>query len=72
MEVSGQLHNPAALLPEKEHLVPIAERLGRLPSRSGRADEENPGRPTRNRHSTDWAIPTPKRGDFTINVTGWF
>jgi len=28
MEVSGQLHTPATLLPQKEHLVPTGEEAG--------------------------------------------
>jgi hypothetical protein len=31
MEVSGQLHAPAALLPEKQLLVPIAQEAGWAP-----------------------------------------
>jgi hypothetical protein len=40
MEVSGQLHAPAALLPENEPLVPLDRRLGGPQSRTGRSDEE--------------------------------
>jgi hypothetical protein len=38
MEVSGQLHAPAALLPGKEH--PLDMRLDVPQSRSGRGGEE--------------------------------
>jgi hypothetical protein len=41
MEVSGQLHAPAVLPPEKEPLVPI----GGSQSRSGRGGEENISQP---------------------------
>jgi hypothetical protein len=45
MEVSSQLHAPAALPPRKETLVmnelcPLDRRLGGPQSRSGRGDEE--------------------------------
>jgi len=42
MEMSGQRHDPAALLPGKEPLVPIPldRRLGEPKSRSGRDGEE--------------------------------
>jgi len=40
MEMSGQLHSSAALLPRKEYPVPIAEEGWWAPSRSGRVDEE--------------------------------
>jgi len=36
MEVSGQLHAPADLLPEKSHRYPFDRRLGVPQSRSGR------------------------------------
>jgi hypothetical protein len=42
MEVSGQLHAPAALLPGKEPLVPI----GGPQNRSGRGGEEKNSQPT--------------------------
>jgi hypothetical protein len=38
MEMSGQLHSPAALPPRKEPLVP--RRLGGPQNRSGRGGEE--------------------------------
>jgi len=40
MEVSGQLHAPAALPPEKEPLLPLDRRLGGLQSCSGCGGEE--------------------------------
>jgi hypothetical protein len=40
MEVSGQLHAPAALPPGKETLVPTDGRLGRPQSRSRRGGDE--------------------------------
>jgi len=41
MEVTGQLHDPAALPPGKEPLVPIGDRsLGGNHIRSGRGGEE--------------------------------
>jgi hypothetical protein len=45
MEVSGQLHAPAALPPAKEPLVPLDMRLGGPQSRSGRGDEEKNSQP---------------------------
>jgi hypothetical protein len=45
MEVSGQLHAPAALPPGKEPLVPIGWRLGVPQSRSGRCGEEKNSQP---------------------------
>jgi hypothetical protein len=40
MEVSGQLHAPAALSPGKSPWYPLDRRLGWPQSRSGRGDEE--------------------------------
>jgi hypothetical protein len=40
MEVSGQLHTPAALPPGKEPLVPIVQEVGGPQSRSGRGGKE--------------------------------
>jgi hypothetical protein len=40
MEVSGQLHTPAALPPGKETRYPLDRRLSGLQSRSGRGGEE--------------------------------
>jgi hypothetical protein len=40
MEVSGQLHVPAALPPEKKPWYPLDRRLGGAQSRSGRGGEE--------------------------------
>jgi hypothetical protein len=40
MEVSGQLHAPAALLPRKSPWYPLDMRLGGPQSRSGRGGEE--------------------------------
>jgi hypothetical protein len=69
MELSGQLHAPAALLPGKEPLVPIDRRLSGLQNRSGRGGEEknsepcwdsNPDHPIVRpvvSHYTDCAIP---------------
>jgi hypothetical protein len=37
MEVNGQLHAPAALVPGKEPMVPIAQEAGH----SGRSEEKN-------------------------------
>jgi hypothetical protein len=46
MEVSGQLHSPAALPPGKEPLVyPLDRRLGGPQSRSGRGVEEKNSQP---------------------------
>jgi hypothetical protein len=63
MGVGGQLHTPAALLPEMTR-YPLYRRLGRLQSRSGRVLKISP--PSRfdprtvqllaSRY-TDWAIP---------------
>jgi hypothetical protein len=40
MEVSGQLHAPAALLPGKKPWYPLDARLGGPQSMSGRGGEE--------------------------------
>jgi hypothetical protein len=40
MQVSGQLHAPAALPPEKSHRYPLDWRLGGPQSRSGHGVEE--------------------------------
>jgi hypothetical protein len=40
MDVSGQLHAPAALPPGKEPWYPLDRRLGGSQSRSGRGGEE--------------------------------
>jgi hypothetical protein len=45
MEVSGQLHAPAALPPGKETLLPICRRLGGPQSRSGYGGEEKNSHP---------------------------
>jgi hypothetical protein len=46
MEVSGQLHLPAALPPTKEpHWYPLDKRLDGTQSRSGRGDEEKNSQP---------------------------
>jgi hypothetical protein len=58
MEMSGQLHAPAALPRGKSSRYPLENRLGELQNRSGRNDEEikshhwryrelNPGLPAR-------------------------
>jgi hypothetical protein len=68
MDVSGQLHTPASLLPGKNAQVPIHQKLGGLQSRSGHCEEEKiilympkteqclvvqPALPI---HYTDWAL----------------
>jgi hypothetical protein len=45
MEVSGQLHAPAALLPRKDPWYPLDRRLGGPQSRSGRGGEEKNSKP---------------------------
>jgi hypothetical protein len=45
MEVSGQLHAPAALPQEKSPWYPLDSRLGGLQSRSGRGGEEKDPQP---------------------------
>jgi hypothetical protein len=45
MEVSGQLHAPAALPPGKEPPVPIDTRLSGPQSSSGRGGEEKNSQP---------------------------
>jgi hypothetical protein len=45
MEVSGQLHAPAALPQEKSSRYPLDKRLGGPQSRSGRAGEEKNSQP---------------------------
>jgi hypothetical protein len=71
LEVSDQLHAPAALPPGKEPPVPLDRRLGGPQSRSGRHGEEKILTPTGTRNSepsvlrflasryTDCAIPAP-------------
>jgi hypothetical protein len=68
MEVSGQLHVPAALTPGKESCYPLARRLGGPQSRSGRGGEEKNSKPPQESNPrtpivqpvaqryTDWAI----------------
>jgi hypothetical protein len=46
LEVSGQLHAPAALPPGKSPRYPFYRRLGGPQSRSGRYEEENIFDPT--------------------------
>jgi hypothetical protein len=45
MEVSGQLHAPAALPPGKEPWYPLHRKLGGSQSRSGRGGEEKDCQP---------------------------
>jgi hypothetical protein len=45
MEMSGQLHAPAALLPGKEPLVPLDRRLGGSQGRYGHSGEEKNSKP---------------------------
>jgi hypothetical protein len=45
MEVSGQLHAPAALPPGKGLLVPLDRRLGEPQSRSEHSGEEKNSQP---------------------------
>jgi hypothetical protein len=45
MEVSGQLHAPAALPPGKEPWYPLDRRLDGPPIRSGRGGEEKNSQP---------------------------
>jgi hypothetical protein len=45
MEVSGQIHTPAALPPRKEPWYPLDRRLGGPQSRSGRGGEEKNSQP---------------------------
>jgi hypothetical protein len=45
MEVSGQLHAPAAFLKEKSSWYPLDKRLGGPQSRSGRGGEEKNSQP---------------------------
>jgi hypothetical protein len=45
MEVSGQLHAPAAFPPGKEIRYPLNRRLGGPQSRSGRDGEEKNSQP---------------------------
>jgi hypothetical protein len=64
MEVSGQLHSPAALLPRKEPLVPLGSRLGGPQSRSGHCGEQTNRTPVVQpvaRRCTDWAIPASEK-----------
>jgi hypothetical protein len=45
MEVSGEIHAPAALLPGKEPLYPLDRRMGGSQSRSGRGGEKQNSQP---------------------------
>jgi hypothetical protein len=45
MDVSGQLHAPAELLPEKEPCYPVDRRLDGPQSQSGRGGEEKYSQP---------------------------
>jgi hypothetical protein len=45
MEVSGQLHAPAALLKERDPGTPLDRRMGGPQSRSGRGGEEKNSQP---------------------------
>jgi hypothetical protein len=45
MEVSDQLHAPAAFPPRKEPWYPLDRRLGGTQSRSGRGGEEKNSQP---------------------------
>jgi hypothetical protein len=45
MEVSSQLHDPAALSPGRESLVPLDRRLGEPQSRFGHGGEEKHSQP---------------------------
>jgi hypothetical protein len=45
MEVSGQLHAPAALLPGKGPRYPLDRRLGGLQNRSGHGSEMQNSKP---------------------------
>jgi hypothetical protein len=45
MEVSGQIHAPAALFPEKSPWYPLDRMLGGLQSRSGHGSEEKNSQP---------------------------
>jgi len=47
MDVSGQLHSPAALSPRKEPWYKLDRRLGGPQNRSGRDDEEKIPSPAR-------------------------
>jgi hypothetical protein len=72
--VSGQLHAPVALPPEKSPRYPFYRRLGGPQSRSGRYGEVTISYPTGTRtpappvvqpvasRYTDWAIPAPVIG----------
>jgi hypothetical protein len=69
MEVSGQLHDAAALPPGKSHCYPLDRRLGGPQSRCGRGGEEknfhpllgikpkNPDRPSRSPVATPTELP---------------
>jgi len=45
MDLSNQLHAPAALTPGEEPLYPLYRRLDGPQSRSGRGEEENNSQP---------------------------
>jgi hypothetical protein len=66
MEVSGQLHAPAALSPEKIPWYPLDRRLGGLQSRSGRGGEEKNSQPRRESNPR-----TPIVQPVAQRYTGW-
>jgi len=53
MEVSGEIRDPAALIPRKEPLVPIDRRLGGSQSRSGCGGEEKNSQPVVQGYTTE-------------------
>jgi hypothetical protein len=79
MEVSGQLHAPAALPPGKNPWYPFDRRLGGPQSRSGRGGEEKISQAHRESNSrtpivqpltqryTDWAITALHYSGMHIN-----
>jgi hypothetical protein len=58
MEVSGQLHASAALLPGKEPLVPIMVSKRKIPNPHRESNPDHPIVQPVASHYTDWAKPT--------------
>jgi hypothetical protein len=61
MEMSGQLHAPAALPPEKEPWYPLDRRLGGPQSRSRHSGGEEKNSQPLGRKRSDFSAPSEKK-----------
>jgi hypothetical protein len=68
MEVSGQLHAPAALPPGKRPWYPLDRRLGGPQSRSGRGGEEKNSQPPPE-SNPDLSIVKKRRKHWSLNLS---